>query len=254
MRQTLPALPKERSAQGYGLPRSDSDIACCRSGFGTDSVVGFAIATTEIHDAGQHKPVNNTENAWPLQHNRTEGTPAPLACFIPKDCCPEFLRTPHLAKKYPHLPWALLKEPFEVEVLTAADVVLLAPAALGILGPDIPQRAIEFIADGTIQATPVDKILLDGEPSSPAVDAICRAVEEASRKPQPTAQPVANAFGEMLPAINDNISIIELSPFPTATALQSPKIGILCAVHLCGGLVIDFPGEDPVSSDDDDEE
>uniref|UniRef100_A0A915JLM7 Uncharacterized protein n=1 Tax=Romanomermis culicivorax TaxID=13658 RepID=A0A915JLM7_ROMCU len=38
---------------------------------------------------------------------------------------------------------------------------------------------------------------------------------------------VANAFGETLRAFNDNISIIEASPFPTATTPRSPKIGIL---------------------------
>uniref|UniRef100_A0A915IS18 Uncharacterized protein n=1 Tax=Romanomermis culicivorax TaxID=13658 RepID=A0A915IS18_ROMCU len=121
-----------------------------------------------------------------------------------------------------------------------------------------------------------DKILLDGEPSSPAVDALCRAVEEASRNAWPTAvvaaspstmmtgaqtlaaiaqqQPVVNTFGEMLCAINDNVSIIEASPFPMATPLRSPKIGILREVHPCGGLVIDFPGEDQVSSDNNDKE
>uniref|UniRef100_A0A915HZ67 Uncharacterized protein n=1 Tax=Romanomermis culicivorax TaxID=13658 RepID=A0A915HZ67_ROMCU len=92
-----------------------------------------------------------------------------------------------LAKKYRHLPWALLNKPFEVEALTAPNVVLLGPAALRILGPHVTGRALEFIADGTIHATLVDKILLDGEPSSPAVDAVPRAVEEASRNARPTA-------------------------------------------------------------------
>uniref|UniRef100_A0A915KZP5 Uncharacterized protein n=1 Tax=Romanomermis culicivorax TaxID=13658 RepID=A0A915KZP5_ROMCU len=35
-----------------------------------------------------------------------------------------------LAKKYHHLPWVLLNKPFEVEMLTAVDVLLLAPVAL----------------------------------------------------------------------------------------------------------------------------
>uniref|UniRef100_A0A915IBD7 Uncharacterized protein n=1 Tax=Romanomermis culicivorax TaxID=13658 RepID=A0A915IBD7_ROMCU len=35
---------------------------------------------------------------------------------------------------------------------------------------------------------------------------------------------VANAFGEMLHAINDDVSIIEASPFPSATAPQSLKV------------------------------
>uniref|UniRef100_A0A915KZP6 Uncharacterized protein n=1 Tax=Romanomermis culicivorax TaxID=13658 RepID=A0A915KZP6_ROMCU len=49
------------------------------------------------------------------------------------------VRSTDLAKKYPHLPWALLKELFEVEALMAADMVLSAPAALQILGPEIAQ-------------------------------------------------------------------------------------------------------------------
>uniref|UniRef100_A0A915HNZ3 Uncharacterized protein n=1 Tax=Romanomermis culicivorax TaxID=13658 RepID=A0A915HNZ3_ROMCU len=65
---------------------------------------------------------------------------------------------------------------------------------------------------------------------------------------------VANAFGETLHAIKDDISIIEASSFLMATAPWSLKIGVLHQVHLCGGLVIDFPGEEPILSDDDDEE
>uniref|UniRef100_A0A915J018 Uncharacterized protein n=1 Tax=Romanomermis culicivorax TaxID=13658 RepID=A0A915J018_ROMCU len=38
-------------------------------------------------------------------------------------------------------------------------MVLSAPEALPILGPDVARRVLEFIADGTILATPVDKIL-----------------------------------------------------------------------------------------------
>uniref|UniRef100_A0A915JPT6 Uncharacterized protein n=1 Tax=Romanomermis culicivorax TaxID=13658 RepID=A0A915JPT6_ROMCU len=181
-----------------------------------------------------------------------------------------------LAKKNPHLPWVLLNERFEVEALRAADMVLLAPAALQILGPDIARWALEFIADGTICATRVDKILLDGEPSSPTVDAIRRAVEEASRNVGPTAvvalsltttmtgartlaaiaqqQPVANAFGELLGTVNEDVSVIEGSPFLRATVPLSLKIGVLCEVHPCGGLVMDSPEEDPVSSDHDDDE
>uniref|UniRef100_A0A915JQE4 Secreted protein n=1 Tax=Romanomermis culicivorax TaxID=13658 RepID=A0A915JQE4_ROMCU len=168
----------------------------------------------------------------------------------------------------------------------AANVVLLAPVALPILGPEVAQRALEFIANGTIWATPIDKILLDGEPSLLAVDAIPCAVEQASRNALPPAvvatllsttttgaqtlaviaqqqlvaaainlpTEVANAFGEMLCAVNDNISILEASPFLMATAPQFPEIGVLCKVHLCGGLIIDFPGEEPISSNDDDEE
>uniref|UniRef100_A0A915JTU3 Uncharacterized protein n=1 Tax=Romanomermis culicivorax TaxID=13658 RepID=A0A915JTU3_ROMCU len=155
----------------------------------------------------------------------------------------------------------------------AADVVLSTPAALRILGPEVARRALEFIADGTIRPTPVGKILLDGEQSSPAVDAVCHAVEQASRNAQPPAvvvallstmmtgvqtlaaiaqqQPVAattnspteatNAFGETLRAVNHDISIIKASPFLITSAWRSPKIGILLDVHPCRGLVINFP-------------
>uniref|UniRef100_A0A915JEZ5 Uncharacterized protein n=1 Tax=Romanomermis culicivorax TaxID=13658 RepID=A0A915JEZ5_ROMCU len=133
--------------------------------------------------------------------------------------------------------------------------------------------------------TEVDKILLDGEPSSPAVDAVRHSVEQASCKGQPAAvvaalpstttteaqtlaaiaqqQPVAteeppptaaNAFGETLCTINNGVSIIQALPFQRATAPQSLKIGVLREVHSFGGLVIDFPGEEPISSNDDDKE
>uniref|UniRef100_A0A915L1I1 Uncharacterized protein n=1 Tax=Romanomermis culicivorax TaxID=13658 RepID=A0A915L1I1_ROMCU len=175
-----------------------------------------------------------------------------------------------LAKKYLHLPWVLLNEPFEVEAVTAANVALSAPMALQILGP----------------ATPINKLLLEGQPSLPAVDAVYRAVEQASRIAQPapaiaTLPPMmttsaqmlsviaqqqpsaattnspsvaANAFGETLCAINDDLSIMEASPFPTATAPLSPKIDVLLEVHPCGGLVLNFPGEEPISSDSNDKE
>uniref|UniRef100_A0A915L5M6 Uncharacterized protein n=1 Tax=Romanomermis culicivorax TaxID=13658 RepID=A0A915L5M6_ROMCU len=81
--------------------------------------------------------------------------------------------------------------------------------------------------------------------------AIAQQQPVAAVKPLP---PVTNTFGEMLRAINDNVSTIEVSLFPTVTAPWSPKIGVLWEVHLCGGLVIDSPSEDLVLSDDDDEE
>uniref|UniRef100_A0A915JCR4 Uncharacterized protein n=1 Tax=Romanomermis culicivorax TaxID=13658 RepID=A0A915JCR4_ROMCU len=64
---------------------------------------------------------------------------------------------------------------------------------------------------------------------------------------------VANAFEETLGTVNDDISLIEALPFLMATALPSPKIGVLREAHLCGGLVIDFPSEE-ISSDSDHEE
>uniref|UniRef100_A0A915KHY0 Uncharacterized protein n=1 Tax=Romanomermis culicivorax TaxID=13658 RepID=A0A915KHY0_ROMCU len=149
-------------------------------------------------------------------------------------------------------------------------------AALWILGPKVARRVLKFIADGIICATQVDKILLNSEPLSSAVIAVSRAVEEVSGNTRPTAvvaaspsttttgaqtqmaiaqqQPVANAFEETLHAFNNDISIIEASPFPMATPPWSTKIGVLHEVHPCRGLVIDFPGEDLVSSDDDNKE
>uniref|UniRef100_A0A915KVJ3 Uncharacterized protein n=1 Tax=Romanomermis culicivorax TaxID=13658 RepID=A0A915KVJ3_ROMCU len=128
--------------------------------------------------------------------------------------------------------------------------------------------------------------MLDNKPSLGAVNAIHCGVEQGSHKAQPPAvvaalpsttmtgaqtlaaiaqqhpvvaatnlpTEVANAFGELLRAVNDDIRIIEASPFQTTTAPQSPKIGILHEVHPCGGLVIDFPGKEPILSDDNDEE
>uniref|UniRef100_A0A915KVT0 Uncharacterized protein n=1 Tax=Romanomermis culicivorax TaxID=13658 RepID=A0A915KVT0_ROMCU len=94
-------------------------------------------------------------------YRQMEGTPAPPAHFITQGLLPRIptdsvlevvgqlelmnlldsssvtVWSMDLATKYPHLPWALLNKPFEVEVLTAADVVLSAPVALQILGPDV---------------------------------------------------------------------------------------------------------------------
>uniref|UniRef100_A0A915JMH5 Uncharacterized protein n=1 Tax=Romanomermis culicivorax TaxID=13658 RepID=A0A915JMH5_ROMCU len=290
-----------------GLQQCLSWVFGCSSGFRTDSVVGLAAATAEIREAGQCKPVNKAENNWRRQHGHLlstdkRHTSVSSLFYHPRTAARNLYPLPagdsssvtdamgtiwsmDLAKKYLHLSWALLNELFEVEALTALHVVLWALAALRILGPEVAQQALNFIADGTIHPTQVDKILLDGEPLSPTVDAICRTVEHTSHNAQPTAvvatlpsttttgaqmlvaivqqQPVAagkspakvaNAFGEMLRAVNDDVSIIEVSPFPMATALQSLKIGILREVHLCGGLVIDFPSEELILSVDKDEE
>uniref|UniRef100_A0A915L0B2 Uncharacterized protein n=1 Tax=Romanomermis culicivorax TaxID=13658 RepID=A0A915L0B2_ROMCU len=67
----------------------------------------------------------------------------------------------NLAKKYQHLPWALLNELFNIGVLTAADVMLAAPVSLRLLGPDITRRALKFITNCTIQASPNEEFLLD---------------------------------------------------------------------------------------------
>uniref|UniRef100_A0A915IBW2 Uncharacterized protein n=1 Tax=Romanomermis culicivorax TaxID=13658 RepID=A0A915IBW2_ROMCU len=74
----------------------------------------------------------------------------------------------------------------------------------------------------------------------------------AQQQPVATAKPspmVANTFGETLRTLNDDVSVIEVSPFPMATTPRSLKIGVLGKVHLCGGLVIDLPGEKPISSE-----
>uniref|UniRef100_A0A915JEA3 Uncharacterized protein n=1 Tax=Romanomermis culicivorax TaxID=13658 RepID=A0A915JEA3_ROMCU len=173
-----------------------------------------------------------------------------------------------LAKKYSHLLWLLLNQPLEVDALTAANVVLTAPMGF------------------TIGATPFDKLVLEGQPLSPAVDAICCAVKQASPIPQPmpavaallpmmtmsvqmlsaivhqpsstlaTSSPTvaANTFGEMLHPVNDDVSIIQASPSPSATAPQSLKIEVLRKIQPCGGLVLDLPSEEPILSDSDDDE
>uniref|UniRef100_A0A915HKS3 Uncharacterized protein n=1 Tax=Romanomermis culicivorax TaxID=13658 RepID=A0A915HKS3_ROMCU len=81
--------------------------------------------------------------------------------------------------------------------------------------------------------------------------AIVQQQPVAAAKPPPM---LANAFGEMLRAINDDISIIEASLFLRATAPWSPKIGVFREVHPCRGLIINFPGEERILSDDEDEE
>uniref|UniRef100_A0A915K199 Uncharacterized protein n=1 Tax=Romanomermis culicivorax TaxID=13658 RepID=A0A915K199_ROMCU len=134
MQQTLPALRKNTSAHGHGLPTWDSNNACCCSSLGMDFVVSFA-ATAKIRNPSQCKPINDAKKDWQHQH----------------DCIGRFLvhhrrdadcLSTDLATKYPHL-------------------VLSAPAALRILRPEVARRALEFTANGTIRTTPVDKILLD---------------------------------------------------------------------------------------------
>uniref|UniRef100_A0A915KNB7 Uncharacterized protein n=1 Tax=Romanomermis culicivorax TaxID=13658 RepID=A0A915KNB7_ROMCU len=70
--------------------------------------------------------------------------------------------------------------------------------------------------------------------------------------PRPALEFITNGTIQLLPAVNNAVNITEASPFPTATVPQSLKIGVLREVHPCGDLVIDFPTEEPVSSDDDD--
>uniref|UniRef100_A0A915KRX6 Uncharacterized protein n=1 Tax=Romanomermis culicivorax TaxID=13658 RepID=A0A915KRX6_ROMCU len=77
-----------------------------------------------------------------------------------------------LAMEYPHLLWALLNELFVVQALTATDMVLSVPVVLRVLGPEVALQALKFISNGTIWATPINKLLLEGKLSSLAVNAI----------------------------------------------------------------------------------
>uniref|UniRef100_A0A915I0B9 Uncharacterized protein n=1 Tax=Romanomermis culicivorax TaxID=13658 RepID=A0A915I0B9_ROMCU len=56
------------------------------------------------------------------------------------------------------------------------------------------------------------------------------------------------AIDETLHPVNDDISIIGESLFPSTTALQPPKVGILQEIYPSGGLVIDFPCKELISS------
>uniref|UniRef100_A0A915KTR9 Uncharacterized protein n=1 Tax=Romanomermis culicivorax TaxID=13658 RepID=A0A915KTR9_ROMCU len=197
----------------------------CLSGLGTGDFTCPTTATAEIWDASYFTSVPEAENNWRRQHcgdvltERSSGCPGHCGGISGASCpfCWARTLTPgiqmdsalevvgqlelmnqidsssitdtmpaiwstDLAKKYPHLLWVLLNELFEVKALTAADIVLMA---LSVLGPEVARQALELISNGTIQATPVHKLLLEGEPSSPAVDAVCCAVEQASWIPQP---------------------------------------------------------------------
>uniref|UniRef100_A0A915K783 Uncharacterized protein n=1 Tax=Romanomermis culicivorax TaxID=13658 RepID=A0A915K783_ROMCU len=135
--------------------------------------------------------------------------------------------------------------------------------ALLILGPEVARQALEFISNGTIWATPFDKILLEGEPLWPAVDAIRGAIEQASQIPQPAPaiatlppkttmsaqmlsmiaqqQPSAattnspteagKAFGETFCTVSDGVSIIKALPSLSATVIWSLKDGLLREFH-----------------------
>uniref|UniRef100_A0A915HFF0 C3H1-type domain-containing protein n=1 Tax=Romanomermis culicivorax TaxID=13658 RepID=A0A915HFF0_ROMCU len=190
-------------------------IFSCSSGFGTDSIVGFATAAAEIRDAGQRKPINNTENYWRRQHNGVVSTDGR---YTPVD--PVGRAVEEVSRK--GRPTAVIAASPSRTATGAQTLVVIA------------------------QQQPVMTTT-----GAQTLGAIVQQQPMATTKPSP---PVANAFGETLRAVNDDVSIIKASPFPTATALWSPKIGVLCEVHPCGGLVIDFPDEDLVSSDDDDEE
>uniref|UniRef100_A0A915JHX3 Uncharacterized protein n=1 Tax=Romanomermis culicivorax TaxID=13658 RepID=A0A915JHX3_ROMCU len=61
----------------------------CSGGLGIDSVISLSTPATEIHEAGQRKPVQDTKNDWRRQCNRilsTDGryTGAPSTCYQPR--------------------------------------------------------------------------------------------------------------------------------------------------------------------------
>uniref|UniRef100_A0A915I380 Uncharacterized protein n=1 Tax=Romanomermis culicivorax TaxID=13658 RepID=A0A915I380_ROMCU len=142
---------------------------------------GFSISTdncltaaAEIRNAGHFKPIKDATNDWRHQPNcivRTDGGYTgirPICCprtaarnsnglctevisqmelmnLIDSSSITDAMRavsSTDLAKKYWHLPWGLLNELFEVEALTGANVVLLAPAAMQILRPEVTRPAL----------------------------------------------------------------------------------------------------------------
>uniref|UniRef100_A0A915IG23 Uncharacterized protein n=1 Tax=Romanomermis culicivorax TaxID=13658 RepID=A0A915IG23_ROMCU len=215
MRQTLSALKTNTSAQGHGLPTSESDNACI--GFLAAAVVSALIKSCAL-------------------------PPSPPKYVTPVNVNPSMMQK------------------------TTGDISVVA------LMEGTPAPPAHFATQGLLPGIPTDSTLeVVGHMGSMnlLVNAVCHAVQQASCNTQPTAvvaalpkttmmgaqtlaaiaqqQPVAttklpptvaNIFRETLRAINNNVSIIEASPFPTATASGSPKIGVLRKVH----LVMDFPG------------
>uniref|UniRef100_A0A915HRQ5 Uncharacterized protein n=1 Tax=Romanomermis culicivorax TaxID=13658 RepID=A0A915HRQ5_ROMCU len=96
-------------------------------------------------------------------------------------------------------------------------------------------------AQNTLPAPAQDTLRAPAQDTSPAA-----AMES------PVVEPMA-VHETLCPVIVD-VSIIEESPFPMAVASWSPKLGILREIHPCGGLVIDFPGQEPISADSYEEE
>uniref|UniRef100_A0A915JQ14 Uncharacterized protein n=1 Tax=Romanomermis culicivorax TaxID=13658 RepID=A0A915JQ14_ROMCU len=62
------------------------------------------------------------------------------------------------------------------------------------------------------------------------------------------------AVNKIMHPVNEDVSIIEESPFLMATALQPPNVGLLCEIHQCEGLVINFPSQELISSNSNKEE
>uniref|UniRef100_A0A915L777 Secreted protein n=1 Tax=Romanomermis culicivorax TaxID=13658 RepID=A0A915L777_ROMCU len=82
--------------------------------------------------------------------------------------------------------------------------------------------------------------------------AITQQLPPAATTSSPTVE--ATAVEDTLHSVNDDVSIIKASRFQSATAPLSPKVGILHQIHPSGGPVIDFPSEEPISSDSEEEE
>uniref|UniRef100_A0A915J2Y6 Uncharacterized protein n=1 Tax=Romanomermis culicivorax TaxID=13658 RepID=A0A915J2Y6_ROMCU len=80
----------------------------------------------------------------------------------------------------------------------------------------------------------MDKLLLEGEPSSPAVDAIRCAVEQASQVTQPALalaalQPMMMTSAQRLPAIAHQQPCAAATNWPTLAAKAFGEM--LCAVN-----------------------
>uniref|UniRef100_A0A915K725 Uncharacterized protein n=1 Tax=Romanomermis culicivorax TaxID=13658 RepID=A0A915K725_ROMCU len=115
-----------------------------------------------------------------------------------------------------------------------------------------------FAAQGPLPGFPIDSTM-EVISQLKLMNLIGAQTLAAIAQQQPLAAPtnlpteVANTLEETLRTVNDVISIIEASPFLTTTAPWSPKIGVLRKNHPCRGLVINFPGKELISSDDDKE-
>uniref|UniRef100_A0A915I2E6 Uncharacterized protein n=1 Tax=Romanomermis culicivorax TaxID=13658 RepID=A0A915I2E6_ROMCU len=95
---------------------------CC-SGFctGTDTC---STAAAEKSDAGHFTPINDDEMDWRRQPGPVLLTEGGNSSLITDTM--QAVQSMDLVKKYPHLPWVLLNQPFQVEALTAADLMLSA--------------------------------------------------------------------------------------------------------------------------------
>uniref|UniRef100_A0A915IHE2 Uncharacterized protein n=1 Tax=Romanomermis culicivorax TaxID=13658 RepID=A0A915IHE2_ROMCU len=264
------------SAQGHGLPILDFHNACCHSGFGTDSIVGLAATAAEICDTGQCKPVNDAENDWRRQRGSIPHLSLMRCGPFGQQIWPQSIRTSHRCCSTSRSRLRRLRRPtwcYRRQLpLGYWDPMLLEERSSlsrrELFAPPRWKRSCWTVNHHQRRWTPSAGLWNKASRNTPptavvvaspsttmtgaqTLAAIAQQQSVAATKPSP---PVANTFGETLRAINDDVRVIKASPFPTATAPQSPTIGILREVHPCRGLVIDFPGEEPILSDDDDEE